>query len=172
MVEQHGEWTTELQTYDYGEGLYWGGGDHGCELIQTELCTMVPTYEWTKIYFNVASYDTDGFFNTAIPGCLILPAGGFYACSVSIGWPVTGVGDLAVEIRSATWGSITHDIGDPSRLHPTFMNSFGASPLEQGEEIGVYVRNGTGNVVTLLGEGMLCPRLNVQFIKSFYGYAP
>ena len=82
------------------------------------------------------------------------------------------MGDLEVEIRSATWGAISHDIGDPSRLYSTFMNSFGACPLSQGEEIGVYARNGTGSVVTLLQEGILCPRLSVQFVKSFYGYAP
>ena len=174
MVEQHDEWTTELQTYDYGEGLCWDGGNHGCELIQTELCTMVPPYEWTKIYFDSASYDTNGFFDTAIPGCLILPAAGFYVASVSIGWPITGrtATDLSVEIRSAVWGTIAYDIGHPAQIDPTYMASFGQGILEQGSEVGVYVRNGTGKIVTLLQEGVLCPRLTIQWVKNFYGTCP
>ncbi len=174
MPGDHGEWTTGLQTYDYGEGHYWSSGNHGVELIQTELCTMVPKYEWTKIYFNVANYDTDGFFDTAIPGCLIVPTGGFYICSLSIGWPVTGriATDLSIEIRAATWNTIAYDNAHPTVMDPLYMNTFGQGVLEQGEEIGAFVRNGTGKTVTLLQEGILCPRLTVQWSKNFYGSVP
>lgn len=174
MAEQHGEWTTGLQTYDYGEGHYWSGGNHGVELIQAGICTMVPKYEWTKIYFTGTTHDTDGFFDTAIPGCLIVPASGFYVCSLSIGWPVTGrtATDLSIEIRSAIWNTIAYDNAHPAKVDPTYMCTFGQGILEQGEEIGAYVRNGTGNIVTLLQEGILCPRLTVQWAKNFYGVIP
>lgn len=175
MIDQHGEWTKELQTHDYGVGHYWPGGDHGCELIQTEICTLVPMFEWTKIYFTAANYDTDGFFDTAIPGCLILPAPGFYVCTACIGWPGTGhvSTNLEVEIRSAIWGPIAYDIGHPpSSGGDKFMNTFGQAPLEQGEEIGVYVKSGSA-ISTLINEGdLLCPKLTIQWIKNFYGYVP
>ena len=174
MVEQHGEWTTELQTYDYGEGHYWSGGDHGCELIQTEICTVVPKYEWTKIYFNQATYDTNGFFDTAINGCLVLPAPGFYVCSASIGWSQSGRSAtwLEAEIRTAIWGTVAYDTGHPPRTLGKYMSLFGQAPLEQGEEVGVYIRNGTGTALTLTQEGTLCPKLTVQWVGNFYGYVP
>ena len=174
MVEQHGEWTTELQTYDYGEGYYWSGGNHGCEIMKTEVCAYIPPYEWTKIFFNVANYDTDGFFGSTIPDCLVLPVGGFYACSVNIGWSPTtrAATDLAIEIRSAIWGPIAYSIGHPTRVGSKYMVTFGQAILSQGEEIGVYVRNGTGQALTLLSENMLCPKLTIQWIDNFYGVIP